>query len=43
MVKEIKIEVTCTTCSKTFKLGLTEVRKCPRCGKIHRGPDAPKA
>jgi DNA-directed RNA polymerase subunit RPC12/RpoP len=43
MLKTIKIEVKCTTCGKTFKIGLDEVKKCPRCGKTHRGPDAPKA
>jgi predicted RNA-binding Zn-ribbon protein involved in translation (DUF1610 family) len=42
MVKTIKTEVTCTSCGKTFKLKLDEVKRCPQCGKIHRGPNAPE-
>jgi len=34
-----KIEVKCTSCGKVFKLKANEVKRCPQCGKIHRGPD----
>jgi DNA-directed RNA polymerase subunit RPC12/RpoP len=37
-----KTEVECTTCGKKFKIKDDEVKRCPGCGKIHRGPNAPK-
>ncbi len=37
-----KTKVTCSTCGKEFKLKDDEVKKCPQCGKIHRGPNVPQ-
>jgi predicted RNA-binding Zn-ribbon protein involved in translation (DUF1610 family) len=36
-----KIEVTCS-CGKIFKMKENEVKRCPRCGKPHRGVNAPE-
>lgn len=33
-----KTEVRCTSCGKAFKIKDDEVKKCPRCGKVHYGP-----
>jgi hypothetical protein len=29
-------------CGKEFKMKDSEVKNCPRCGKPHRGPNAPR-
>jgi predicted RNA-binding Zn-ribbon protein involved in translation (DUF1610 family) len=36
-----KIEMTCS-CGKVFKMKDDQLKRCPQCGKIHRGPNAPK-
>jgi hypothetical protein len=36
-----KIGVTCS-CGQTFIMKGNEVKRCPGCGKPHRGPIAPK-
>jgi hypothetical protein len=36
-----KIEVTCS-CGKVFIMKDNEVKRCPKCGKPHRGPIAPR-
>jgi predicted RNA-binding Zn-ribbon protein involved in translation (DUF1610 family) len=36
-----KIEVTCS-CGRYFIMQENEIKRCPKCGKPHRGPLAPK-
>jgi hypothetical protein len=36
-----KIEVECS-CGRKFTMKDDEVKRCPQCGKPHRGPNAPK-
>ena len=35
-----KIEVTCS-CGQIFIMKENEVKRCPKCGRPHRGPIAP--
>ncbi len=36
-----RIEITCS-CGQVFIMINNEIKRCPRCGKPHRGPIAPK-
>jgi predicted RNA-binding Zn-ribbon protein involved in translation (DUF1610 family) len=36
-----KIEISCS-CGQVFTMKENEIKRCPRCGKFHRGPVSPK-